>query len=124
MSCIVYTTINNPDNAVLAREMDEFVPFYVYVQTVGAEFGVTPFNWDLDYLNSLPTKFFADGLDHAHLRAVRVPNFADLTELRARNAQHEMDLAIRQYNADHNITVYRKVVDADTHETLIDWELV
>jgi len=124
MSCIVYITIKNPNNAVLTRELDEFIPFYTHVQTVGAEFGVLPFNWDLDYLNSLPNEFFADGLDHVHLRATEIPNFEDLAQLRARNAEHELDLVIRQYNADHNITVYRKVVDADTHETLVDWELV
>jgi len=119
MSCIVYIASKNPNGAPLVKTVTEYSDWFTNGISVGASYGCAPV-WEL---SGLASDFFLDGIDPTTVSAVEVPDFSKLEEIRTTIQSHALTSAIKQYNTDNGIVSYRKVVDADTQEVLIDWEI-
>ena len=119
MSCIVYIASKNPNGAPLVKTIPEYSEWLTNNIAIGASYGCSPI-WDL---SNLASDFFLDGIDPATVSAVEVPDFSKLEEIRTAIQSHALTSTIKQYNADNGIVSYRKVLDADTKEVLLDWEI-
>ena len=119
MSCIVYIASKNPNGATLVKNITEHSDWFENGISIGASYGCTP----VSDLTNLTNAFFLDGIDPTTVSAVAVPNFSDLEAIRTAIQSHALTSTIKQYNADNGIVSYRKVVDVDTQEVLIDWEI-
>ena len=123
MACLIYYRCKNLGGVPMARFNPEFVSFFEHADAVGAKYGAKRENWDIA---ELPADFMDEGgvqeSDWNIISRGRLIDLEHANQMRAEIAEHELHPSVTKYNKDNGIEIHRKIVDADTWETLSDWE--